>query len=177
MRSMGRQAIRPVVSRFYVGARVVALAAVLGLCASAVVLGANASFVGTWRMDMQRSDPMMGNVMIENDYRLELSGENLDVVRVFKSQGQESAVEWTLQTDGEPHEIPGMREPRTVKARWKKDRLNITYQLVFEGQRGTMQLDVTELWTINKAGELEVRTSTRTQRGQQSRVEIFTRVE
>ena len=138
---------------------------------------ANESFVGTWRIDLERSDPMMGNIKVDNDYRLGLDGENLEVVRVFRSQGQESAVEWTLQTNGEPHDIPGMREPRTVKAKWKKNRLTVTYPMELETPRGTVTLDITELWVINKAGELEVRTSTRTQRGQRTRTEIFTRLE
>ncbi len=158
-------------------AGVTALATSLLLLTAALATAANPSFVGTWRIDLERSDPMMGNVKVDNDYRLELDGENLEVVRVFRSQGQESAVEWTLMTDGKPHDIPGMREPRTVKAKWKKNRLSISYPLELETPRGSMTLDITEVWAINKAGELEVRTSTRTQRGQRTRTEIFTRLD
>lgn len=136
---------------------------------------AAAGLEGTWRMDLERSDAMQGGMKVENTYALELQGEDLKVRRTFFRGGESTAIDWIFVTDGKAHEIPGMRAPRKARAKWKKDKLNVSYSVTLETPRGAFDLDVTETWQINKDGDLEIRYVTRTPRGPQSRVELYVR--
>ena len=126
-------------------------------------------------MDLERSEAMQGGLKVDNTYTLEAQGEDLKVRRTFFRGGQSTAVDWVFVTDGKPHEIPGMRAPRTARTKWKKQKLNVSYSISINTPRGEFDLDVTETWLLNKAGELEIRYFTRTPRGPQNRVEIYVR--
>ncbi|MEM1248114.1 MAG: hypothetical protein AAGK22_17200 [Acidobacteriota bacterium] len=148
--------------------------AVAALCLAAPAF-ANPELMGTWRMDLERSEAMQGGLKIDNTYTLEAQGDDVKVRRTFYQGGQSTGVDWTFVTDGKPHEIPGLREPRLARTKWKKQKLNVSYTLSIDTPRGEFNLDVTETWLLNKAGELEIRYVTRTPRGPQNRVEIYVR--
>lgn len=137
---------------------------------------ANAEFTGTWRIDLERSDAMnRQGLKVAGTYRLALDGENLDVTRTFEAGGQTQAVAWTLVTDGKPHEIPGMRAPRKARAKWKKDRLTISYTTTLDTPRGAFDLDVTETWQIKDSEQLEIVYTTRLPNRTQTRREVWVR--
>ncbi|REJ80751.1 MAG: hypothetical protein DWQ30_12660 [Acidobacteria bacterium] len=134
------------------------------------------AFEGTWRIDLERSDPMtQQGLEVDNAYRLTLDGENLQAVRTFYSGGREAAVDWTFVTDGKAHEIPGLRRPRQARAKWKKDRLTVSYTLTLETQRGDFDIDVVEPWKVTPDGELEIRYDSRMPSRSQTRREIYVR--
>ena len=153
----------------------VALAPFVVLLPTPELYAANSALDGAWRMDLERSDAMMRGIKVDNSYTLAAKGENVEVKRTFYRDGQSNAIDWVFVTDGKPHEVPGMRAPRKVRVKWKKEKLNVSYSMSFETPRGEFSVDVTETWLINKAGELEIRYVTRTAGGPQNRVEVYTR--
>jgi hypothetical protein len=145
-------------------------------CSTTWSWAADANFAGTWRIDLERSDPMtQQGLKVDNSYQVTLQGEDLAVIRTFYSQGQSQSVDWTFVTDGKPHEIPGLRQSRTARTKWKKEKLTVSYTLSMDTPRGAFDLDVVETWSINKAGELEILYATRLPNRTQTRKEVFVR--
>lgn len=148
----------------------------LALLGSAPSAASNPDFAGTWRMDMERSDPMnQQGLKLENSYRLVLDGENIQTTRTFYRGGQGQSVDWVFVTDGKPHEIPGMREPRKARTKWKKNKLTVSYSMSRQTPRGNFDLDVVENWSLNKKGELEILYSTRIGERNITRKEVYLR--
>lgn len=151
-------------------------AALLGLLVASVAWPANPDFEGIWRIDLDRSDPInQQGLKLDGSYTLALDGENVAITRTFVGGGQSQDVTWTLVTDGKPHEIPGMRAPRKARAKWKKDKLSVSYTLSMDTPRGAFDLDITETWSINKQGELEILYATRLPNRTQTRREFYLR--
>lgn len=145
---------------------------VLGLCGP--LLAANPDFAGTWQLDPDRSEAIGQFPVIEGTYEISLQGEDVKVVRTGYRNGQARTVEWLVITNGKPHDLPGLvGRPRSVRAKWKKDKLTQSYSI----SRGQTDIDITETWTINKSGELEIRYSTRMAQQAQARTEYYTRVD
>ncbi len=136
------------------------------------------AFDGTWRIDLERSDSInREGLKIDNSYTLATRGENLQVTRTLNGGVGSRSVDWVFITDGKPNEIPGLREPRQARTRWKKDRLNVSYTLKWPTPRGSIDLDITEVWKINDRSELEIQTNTRAPDRNLVRTEIYVRVE
>ncbi len=152
-------------------------AAVLALLVpglSVPVLAANPDFAGTWKLDPDRSEAIGQFPVIEGTYEIALQGEDLKVARTGYRDGQARTVDWVVITDGKPHDLPGLvGRPRSVRAKWKKDKLTQSYSIT----RGQTDIDITETWTINKDGELEIRYSTRMAQQAQARTEYYVRVD
>lgn len=156
----------------------VGMGGVVGALVVAAASGAqaNGDFVGTWRIDLERSDAMnREGLKIAGTYTLALDGDNVQTQRTFEAQGQTQAIDWMLITDGKPHEIPGMRSPRKARAKWKKGKLTVSYTASFDTPRGAFDLDITETWKLNKDGELEILYATRMPNRTQTRTEIWVR--
>lgn len=154
--------------------RLVLLASVLSVAVAIPVLAANPDFVGTWELDMERSQATGQMGVIEGTYEVALQGEDMKVIRTGIRNGEARKVDWVVITDGNPHDLPGlMGRPRSVRAKWKKDKLNMSYSM----SMGQSEIDVTETWALNKAGELEIRYSTRMAQTAQARTEYWVRVD
>ncbi|MEM1246651.1 MAG: hypothetical protein AAGA81_23635 [Acidobacteriota bacterium] len=139
---------------------------------------ANPDFQGRWRIDLERSDPMnLEGLEIDNAYELTLDGDDLRAKRTFFQNGQSQSVEWTFQTDGKPHEIPGMTEPRKARVKWRKDRLSVSYTMQRQTPRGALDIDVVETWKLTKEGELEISHSMRVGQRNMKRREIYRRAD
>jgi hypothetical protein len=158
--------------------RALALLAVLSL-APALALPAAAqpadSLAGTWSLDLERSDPRRGpNAMplVDTEIKVSMEGDDVRVVRNFETPQGARILDVTYQTDGKPHEITGpMGNPVTVRARWAKDKLRVSYTL----SRGGFDLDITEIWSVGKEGELNIQYSTRMGDRMDNRKELYVR--
>ena len=152
------------------------LVVLIATVAAAPVLAEKADFEGSWHMDLERSDELMGGLKIDNRYDLKLDGENLAVTRTFFRDGEESGLDWTVVTDNKKHELPGIEEPRIARAKWRKDKLNINYKFSRDTPRGSFEIDVTETWAITKKGELKITYNMRLPNQQiMNRMEFYTR--
>ena len=153
------------------------VAALLFAAIVAPTLAANPNFEGQWRIDLERSDPMRDGLEVDNAYVLTLDGEDLHARRTFFGNGQSQSLEWTFETDGKPHEIPGMMEPRKARVKWRKDKLGVSYTMNRQTPRGPMDIDVTETWKITEEGELEIAYAMRVGQRTMRRKEIYRRAE
>ena len=154
------------------------LAALLALIVTASpAIAQNDAFLGTWAIDLERSDAIMPNGQkINSTYHLSFEGSNMVVKRTFiGAGGQTQAMDWTVVTDGKPHELPGFRKPRETRAKWKKDKLNMSYSMSFDTPRGAFDIDVQEIWKINKKGDLEITYVRRMPQRSETVTEIYTR--
>ncbi len=151
----------------------IAIIGVLCLALTPAARAANPEMVGHWKLDPSRSDPMQrGGAVIDNEMKIQVSGDDLSIERTWRRDGEELTLPLTIVTDGEPHDLDSPLGSRSVRARWKKDRLNLSYTL----SRGNFDLDVQESWQIKK-GELVIQYATRVNERSQVRKEIYTRIE
>jgi hypothetical protein len=158
--------------------RALILLVVLSLAAalpSPAVAQPGDSLSGAWSLDLQRSDPRRGpNAPPLVDTRLDVSlvGEDVRVVRNFGASPEGRVIDVTYQTDGKPHEVAGpMGNPVVVRARWAKDKLRVSYTL----SRGSFDLDINEIWSLDKDGELTIQYSTRIGDRTENRRELYVR--
>jgi hypothetical protein len=163
--------------------RVLALLAALSLVpAMTAPAGAQAgdSMSGTWKLDLQRSDPRRGMgqgaapiPLVDTEIKVSLVGEDVRVVRNFDTPQGARVIDVTYQTDGKPHEITGpMGSPVVVRSKWAKDKLRVSYTI----SRGGFDLDINEIWSLSDKGELQIQYSTRVGEQMQNRKELYTRV-
>ncbi len=116
---------------------------------------AEAGFAGTWNLDLQRSDPRrQGQPLVATQLTIQLAGEDLTTTRHFGG-GRTFAV--TYITDGKPHEVESPLGSQTLRSKWKKDKLTVSYTVT---RGGNFELDVTESWAV-KDGELVMTFSSR----------------
>jgi hypothetical protein len=156
--------------------RALALLAVLLLPASALPAAAQPadSLSGTWRLDLERSDPRRGPnapPLVDTEIKISMAGDDVRVVRNFDTPQGARILDVTYQTDGKPHEITGpMGNPVAVRAKWAKDKLRVSYTL----SRGGFDLDITEIWSLEK-DELNIQYSTRMGDRMDNRKELYVR--
>jgi len=115
---------------------------------------------GPWSLDIERSDPLTrgGEPLPEIHMTLEIRGDDVVVSRQFERNGQRQTVDVTYTTDGKPHDVTGpFGGTRATRARWKKDKLVVSYTLSRNTPQGNFDLDITETWSLSKDGsELEI---------------------
>ncbi len=117
---------------------------IASICA-APMLAANPEFEGIWTIDLERSDGMgPEELKIDNTIELTLDGENINVKRTFKANGQTGEIDWVFVTDGKAHLIPGFRNERNARTKWRKNKLTVGYTMSRQTPRGSFDLDVTE---------------------------------
>lgn len=162
-----------------------AAAAALAFAAGAAALpppafaqAANPAFVGTWRSDLERSDAInREGLKVDSTMKLSLSGDDLVIERSFVIGGNaesDPTVSWTYVTDGKPHTVPGLRQTtREARAKWKKDKLTVSYTVGQQTPQGAFEVDVNETWQIEDNGDLVIRYLTRLPDRQQIRDEVF----
>ncbi|HVS12659.1 MAG TPA: hypothetical protein VMV46_01950 [Thermoanaerobaculia bacterium] len=133
---------------------------------------------GTWRIDLAASDASR-NGPSPRDTRLTVSlvGDDVRIAReIGLGAAQPRTHDATYVTDGKPHEVPGILQPtQQVRARWRKDKLQISYAISRQSPRGAFELDVTEVWSVDKEGALQIAYSTRVQDRNVVRREIYRR--
>lgn len=126
---------------------------------------AQAGFSGRWTLDVERSDPLTrgGEPLPEIQMTLEIRGDDVAISRELERNGQRQSLAVTYTTDGKPHDVTGpFGGTRATRARWKKDKLVVSYTLSRNTQRGNFDLDITETWSLSKDGsELEISYLTR----------------
>ena len=132
-------------------AALVALAVMVLLPATPAA--ANDKFAGEWKLD--RIEGGSGAPPPEIDMSVAVSDDKLEVEQKIRPVGEEEKeLSYTLVTNGEPHDVPGLdRVRKGLVAKWKGKKLNVTYKAEESGR----DWDVTETWKLRK-GELEVRT-------------------
>lgn len=138
-----------------------------------VVAQANAAFAGQWRIDLERSSspPQLPFPVLDHRMMVALDGDNVAVTLTFSGAQGERQVQYTIVTDGKPHELPAFGgRTRSVRARWKKDRLTLSYTLA----GGPLELDVAETWRI-KESALELQYAVRMQDRSIVRTDLFVR--
>lgn len=137
-------------------------------------------FAGPWRLDVERSDPygqgQQTRPLSNIDMTVTLYGDNVGVTRLFTAGLQERGDELTYVTDGKPHDVPGIAGDRSTRARWKKNKLIISYTVTRQTQRGPFELDITETWSVSEDGsELTIVYVTRAAQRAFNRKEIYVR--
>jgi hypothetical protein len=157
--------------------RALALLAVLSLLtvASPPSFGQGGEdIVGTWQLDLERSDPRRGEnapPLVDTEIKVSMAGEGVRVVRNFDTREGARVLDVTYETDGKPHEITGpMGNPVVVRARWAKERLRVSYTV----SRGGFDLDITETWSV-RDDELTILYSTRIGERMDNRKELYVR--
>lgn len=130
-----------------------AMAAAAALLLTATPAAANGKFAGEWKLD--RIEGGSGAPPPEIDMSVVVSDEKIEVEQKIRPEGEEEKeLSYTLITNGEPHDVPGLdRVRKGLVAKWKGKRLNVNYKAE---ERGT-DWDVRETWKLKK-GELEVKT-------------------
>jgi hypothetical protein len=135
---------------------------------------ADPELAGKWKLDLERSASFGAAEPVEGTYEVTLQGEDLKMERTGYLNGQARVVEWLVITDGKAHDIPGLTgRPRSTRAKWKKDKLSLSYSI----SRGGTDIDINEIWAINKTGELEIRFNTRMAQQTRTITEYWVRVE
>jgi len=111
----------------------------------AAAFAANGKFSGAWKLDRIEGGD---GIPVEIDMELALEGENLEVKRMIRRDGDpERSVSYTYVTNGEPHEVPGIGDTtRNATAKWKGKRLKVEYKVSFRG----LDFDITESWKLKK---------------------------
>jgi hypothetical protein len=132
-------------------------------------------FAGTWRLDIERSDPRRGpgaGPLADTEIKVSAVGEDLRVVRNFETPQGARIIDVTYQTDGKPHEVAGpMGSPVKVRARWAKDKLRVSYTV----SRGDFDMDINEIWSLSDGGELVIQFATRVGERMNNRKELYVR--
>jgi len=134
----------------------------------------NAELAGSWRLDVGASDERRnGPPLVETQLTISMAGDDVRIERAFTTpDGAGRAHQATFVTDGKPHDVQGLLTPtQTVRARWRKEKLQISYAV----SRGGIALDVTEVWSLDKQGALQILYSTRVQDRNITRREIYRR--
>lgn len=161
--------------------RVFALLAVLSFAPALQpeALAQVADFSGTWRLDLERSDPrrMPGGTgtipLTDAEIKISMVGEDVRVVRNIDTPQGARVIDVTYSTDGKPHEIVGpMGAPVKIRAKWAKEKLRVSYTL----SRGGFDIDITDIWSLSEKGELTLLQSSRVGEQLNNRKEIYVRV-
>ena len=152
--------------------RLCLLFASAAICA-AVAFAQAPEMAGAWRLDLEASDERRnGPPLVDTRLTVSMVGDGVAVARAFTTGQGSRTHEATYVTDGKPHDVSGILTPtQTVRARWRKEKLQISYAV----SRGGFELDVTEVWSIDKQGALQVLYSTRVQDRNITRREIYRR--
>lgn len=145
-----------------------------------VTLAAEEGFVGAWRLDVERSDPygqgQQTRPLPNIDMTVTLYGDNVGVERLYTVGMEERGIEFTYVTDGKPHDLPSIAGSRSTRARWKKNKLVVSYTLARQTQRGPIDLDINETWSVSEDGdELTIVYVTRAAQRAFNRKEIYVR--
>ena len=136
---------------------------------------------GTWVLDKEKSDPpgmgMGGRGGFNPDVTLIIEHQEpvLKIKRIIKTERGEQAQELVYTTDGKENKNPGMRggELRS-KTRWEKGKLVTKGTQTIESPMGTMELELTETYTLSEDGKtLILETTTVTPRGERTRKQVF----
>ena len=129
------------------------LAAAAAVLLSAASAAANDDFAGDWKLD--RIEGGSGAPPPEIDMSVVVVDERLDVAQKIRREGEEEKeFSYTLVTDGEARDVPGLdRVRKDLVARWKGKKLQVEYMAEENGA----DYEVTETWKLRK-GELVVRT-------------------
>lgn len=130
-----------------------AFAVAAALLLTATPAAANDKFAGEWKLD--RIEGGSGAPPPEIDMSVVVSDDKIEVDQKIRPVGEEEKeFSYTLVTNGEPHDVPGLdRVRKGLVAKWKGKKLNVNYKAE---ERGT-DWDVTETWKLRK-GELQVKT-------------------
>ena len=146
------------------------LACFLATPAAAAI--ASDSLAGTWQLDLERSDERrQGRPLVDAEMTVEMVGDDVRATRSFAG-GMSFTIDYV--TDGKPHEVDTPIGSQKVRARWKKEKLFLSYSISRDTPRGAFELDVTETWTL-KNGELNIGFSTRVGDRNLTRKEIWVR--
>jgi hypothetical protein len=149
-----------------------------GLVLAAGVSAQSPELAGTWRIDLEASEATRNGPPLR-DTRLTVSmvGDDVRIAREIGLGTQQPRTHTaTYITDGKPHEVPGIIAPtQEVRARWRKEKLQISYAISRQTPGGAFELDVTEVWTVNKNGALQIDYSTRMQDRNITRREVYVR--
>ena len=129
------------------------------LAAAAVLLlatapsAANDKFAGDWKLD--RIEGGSGAPPPEIDMSVVVSDGKFEVEQKIREEDEEEKhFFYTLVTDGEPHDVPGLdRMRKGLVAKWKGKKLRVEYRAEESGR----DYEITETWKIRKS-ELEVKT-------------------
>lgn len=126
-----------------------------------------------WRLDLEANDERRnGPPLVDTRLTVSMVGAGVAIERAFTTGQGSRTHEATYVTDGKPHDVPGILTPnQTVRVRWRKEKLQISYAI----SRGGLELDVTQVWSIDKQGALGVLDSTRVQDRNITRREIYRR--
>ena len=129
------------------------VAAAAAVLLSAVPAAANDEFAGDWKLD--RIEGGSGAPQPEIDMSVVVVDERLDVSQKIRREGEEEKMfSYTLVTDGEARDVPGLdRVRKGLVARWKGKKLRVEYKAEENGA----DYEVTETWKLRK-GELQVKT-------------------
>ena len=129
------------------------IAAAAMLLLATAPAAANEKFAGEWKLD--RIEGGSGGPMPEIDMSVVVWDGKFEVEQKIRRDGeQEKQHSYTLVTNGEPHDVPGLDRVRMgLVAKWKGKKLSVSYKAE---ERGT-DWEVTETWKLKK-GELEVKT-------------------
>jgi hypothetical protein len=133
---------------------------------------------GSWRIDLEASDaPRNGPPLRDTRLTVSLVGDDVRITReIGLDTAQPRTHDATYVTDGKPHDVPGILQPtQKVRARWRKEKLQISYAISRQTPRGAFELDVTESWSVHEDGALHVDYSTRMQDRNLTRREIYRR--
>ena len=129
------------------------LAAAAAVLLSAAPAAANDKFAGDWKLD--RIEEGSGAPAPEIDMSVVVADERLDVAQKIRREGKEEReFSYTLVTDGEARDVPGLdRVRKGLIAKWKGKKLRVEYMAEENGS----DYEITEIWKLKK-GDLEVRT-------------------
>jgi hypothetical protein len=148
------------------------------LVSSSFALAQETNWSGSWELDLERSDPLVqqGPPLPATEMTVTREGERLVLSRRFEFQGAPREFAFAYVGDGEPHEVPGLLGPRTTRARWKKDKLVVSYTVTRNTPAGTIDLDTIETWSLSRDGkELTIDYSSRMGDRPVTRREVFVR--
>ncbi len=129
------------------------------LAAAAVLLlatapaAANDKLAGDWKLDRIEGGSVAPPPEI--DMSAVVSDGKFEVEQKIREEDEEEKhFSYTLVTDGEPHDVPGLdRIRKGLVAKWKGKKLRVEYKAEESGR----DYEITETWKLRK-GELEVKT-------------------
>lgn len=126
--------------------------------ATGPALAADVEMVGKWKLSLERSDErQQGRPLVDAEMTVKLVGEDLRVTRTYAGGMSFTA---TYTTDGKPHDIETPLGTQAVRAKWKKEKLTMSYSIHRQTPRGAFDLDVVETWSVDD-GELVISYATR----------------
>lgn len=153
--------------------RILAVAAlVASLSVQQAVAQAKPSFAGTWKMNMEKSDPMGGGGGGMAMAPLVITQTDKQLVITRNVNGQDQVTTYNL--DGtESTNTTGRGESKS-KAHWEGSSLVIETTSTFNGQSGPMTITSKEVRSVSADGkEMTISTTRTTQNGEQTTKRVY----